>query len=94
MLGLNPCSGACAEQIVVDTKQVLKCPEHLSKYEAAALPLAGLTAYRAVFSKCGVKKDNYVLVTGVGGGVALLALQFAVAVGANVYVTSSSPEMI
>jgi NADPH-dependent curcumin reductase CurA len=41
-----------------------------------------------------VKKDEHVLVTGIGGGVALAALQFAVAVGAHVYVTSSSPEKI
>lgn len=94
MLGLNPCTGACAEQVIVDAKQVFKCPEHLTNHEAAALPLAGLTAYRAAFSKCGIKKDDYVLVTGIGGGVALMALQFAVAVGAHVYVTSSSPEKI
>ena len=49
---------------------------------------------RAVFTKALVKKDEFVLVTGIGGGVALAALQFAVAVGAHVYVTSSSREKI
>ncbi|CAO3651420.1 unnamed protein product [Mucor fragilis] len=49
---------------------------------------------RAVFTKALVKKDEHVLVTGIGGGVALADLQFAVAVGIHVYVTSSSPEKI
>ncbi|KAL9547816.1 hypothetical protein MBANPS3_005982 [Mucor bainieri] len=94
MLGLNPCIGVAAEKALVETNEIFKCPEHLSNLEAAALPLAGLTAYRAVFSKCGIKQGDNVLITGIGGGVALFALQFAVAVGANVYVTSSSPEKI
>ncbi|KAL7317569.1 hypothetical protein PS15m_003909 [Mucor circinelloides] len=94
MLGLNPCTGVAAEKILVETNEIFKCPDHLSDQEAAALPLAGLTAYRAVFSKCGIKQGDNVLITGIGGGVALFALQFAVAVGANVYVTSSSPEKI
>ncbi|CEP19686.1 hypothetical protein [Parasitella parasitica] len=97
MLGLNPCTGVAAEKVLVETDEVFRCPDHLSDEEAAALPLAGLTAYRlnsAVFSKCGVKQGDNVLVTGIGGGVALFALQFAVAAGANVYVTSSSSEKI
>lgn len=49
---------------------------------------------RATFTKGRVQKGDHVLVTGIGGGVALFALQFAVAAGANVYVTSSSPEKI
>lgn len=49
---------------------------------------------RALFTKALVKKDEHVLITGIGGGVALFALQFAVAVGAHVYVTSSNPEKI
>lgn len=49
---------------------------------------------RALFTKALVQKGDHVLVTGIGGGVALFALQFAVAAGVNVYVTSSSPEKI
>ncbi|KAI8643408.1 hypothetical protein BD408DRAFT_414864 [Parasitella parasitica] len=94
MLGLNPCTGVAAERVLVETEEIFRCPDHLSDHEAAALPLAGLTAYRTVFSKCGVKRGDNVLVTGIGGGVALFALQFAVALGANVYVTSSSYEKI
>lgn len=47
-----------------------------------------------MFSKGNVKAGDNVLITGIGGGVALFALQFAVAAGANVYVTSSDPEKI
>ncbi|KAI8594842.1 hypothetical protein EDD21DRAFT_314121, partial [Dissophora ornata] len=71
-----------------------KAPEHLTDVEAAALPLAGLTAYRAVFTKGQVEKGQNVLITGIGGGVALMALSFCVAAGANVYVTSSDDNKI
>ena len=47
-----------------------------------------------MFSKSQVQKGDYVLITGIGGGVALFALQFAVAVGAHVYVTSPNPDKI
>ena len=49
---------------------------------------------RALFVKAEAKPGDHVLITGIGGGVALFALQFAVACGINVYVTSSSPEKI
>lgn len=95
ILGLLPCNGTLTEEpIAMDHEELVACPEHLSSSEAAALPLAGLTAYRALFTKALVKKDEHVLITGIGGGVALFALQFAVAVGAHVYVTSSNPEKI
>jgi NADPH:quinone reductase-like Zn-dependent oxidoreductase len=66
----------------------------LSWEEAAALPLGGLTAYRALFTRAQLKPTDRVLLTGIGGGVALTALQYAIAVGAKVWVTSSSPEKI
>ncbi|KAG2174281.1 hypothetical protein INT43_004304 [Umbelopsis isabellina] len=94
MLGLLPLPGTWGEYIVVDKKDVVQCPPHLSTAEASALPLAGLTAYRATFTKGQVRKGDNVLVTGIGGGVALFALQFAVAAGANVYVTSSKEDKI
>ncbi|KAI9493714.1 hypothetical protein BDB00DRAFT_883041 [Zychaea mexicana] len=94
ILGMLPSPGTFAETINIDSKEVFPCPEHLTDSEAAAIPLAGLTAYRALFSKCQAQKGDYVLVTGIGGGVALFALRFAVAVGAHVYVTSSNPDKI
>jgi NADPH:quinone reductase-like Zn-dependent oxidoreductase len=93
ILGM-PDNGCFAEYIAVDLKQVYKKPKHLSSEQAAALPLAGLTAYRALFSRAQLQKNERVLVSGVGGGVALLACQLAIAVGAEVYVTSGSEEKI
>lgn len=93
ILGL-PRAGTLAEVVTVPVVQLAAKPAHLSWTEAAALPLAGLTAYRALFSRAGLKAGEKVLITGIGGGVALFALQFAVAHGAEVYVTSSRDEKI
>ena len=91
ILGLqNP--GTFAEQVVVGADRVHDIPSHLDFEKAAALPLAGLTAYRAVFTQGGLKEGDSILITGVGGGVALLAMQFAVAAGAKVVVSSSSAQ--
>jgi NADPH:quinone reductase-like Zn-dependent oxidoreductase len=93
ILGL-PRPGTLAEKIAVPAAQVEWRPAHLNWMEAAALPLGGLTAYRAVFTRGKVRSGERVLVSGIGGGVATLALQFAVAAGARVWVTSSSLEKI
>jgi NADPH:quinone reductase-like Zn-dependent oxidoreductase len=93
ILGL-PHDGTLAEEIVVPVAQLTAKPPHLSWTEAAALPLAGLTAYRALFTRAALQPGERVLLSGIGGGVALLALQLAVAYGAQVWVTSSSPEKI
>ncbi|KAJ4355160.1 hypothetical protein N0V95_003182 [Ascochyta clinopodiicola] len=91
----NP-AGTLAEHIVLDKKELEVCPEHLSDEEAAALPLTGLTAWRAFRVKCGdnAQRGRNILVTGIGGGVALMVLSFAVAEGCNVYVTSSDAGKI
>src|SRR5207344_275560 len=62
--------------------------------EAAAIPLAGLTAYRALFKRAHIRAGEKLLITGIGGGVALFALQFALAAGAEVYVSSGSQEKL
>jgi len=93
ILGM-PRPGTFAEQIIVPVTQLAVKPAHLSIPEAAALPLAGLTAYRALFSRAQLQPGERVLITGIGGGVALFALQFAVAAGARVAVTSSSPDKL
>ena len=62
--------------------------------EAAALPLSGLTAYRAAFHHGHIHPEEKVLISGVGGGVAQFAFQFALAVGAEVYVTSGQEAKI
>lgn len=91
ILGL-PRDGTFAEKIAVPGAQIATRPAHLSWEEAAALPLAGLTAYRALFSRAKLVPGERVLINGIGGGVALFALQFAVAAGAEVWVSSSSDE--
>ncbi len=93
ILGL-PDDGTFAERVKVPASQLVDKPAHLNTQQAAALPLAGLTAYRALFSRCGLKGGERVLLTGVGGGAALFALQFAVAAGAEVFVTSGSDAKI
>src|SRR6478752_468334 len=89
ILGL-PRDGTFAEHVAVGVSQLCAKPDHLDWPDAAALPLAGLTAYRAVFSRGGLSEGERVLITGIGAGTALFALQFAVAASAHVYVTSSS----
>jgi len=93
ILGL-PDHGTFAEQIAIPVINLAPKPAHLSWTQAAALPLAGLTAWRALFTRAQLKKGERVLITGVGGGAASYALQFAVAAGAEVWVTSGSPEKI
>ena len=81
--------------IVVHESEVELCPEHLSAAEGAALPCCGLTAWRALVTKsANAEPGRNILITGIGGGVALQVLQFAVALGANVYVSSSSEDKI
>ena len=93
ILGL-PDNGTFAEQVAIPAANLAPKPDHLSWEQAAALPLAGLTAWRALFTRAQLKSGERVLVTGVGGGAALFALQFAVAAQAEVWVTSGSPEKI
>lgn len=87
ILGM-PTDGTFAEYCCVPVENLHPKPKHLSDSEAAALPLAGLTAYRAVRTHGEVMRGQNVLVTGIGGGVAQFAVQFALALGANVWCTS------
>lgn len=90
----NP-AGTLADIITLDASELEECPEHLSDEEAAALPLTGLTAWRAFWVKSGnAVAGRNILVTGIGGGVALMVLLFAVAQGCNVYVTSGNQDKI
>jgi len=93
VLGM-PSQGALAEEVVVPVANLYHAPDHLTDDQAAALPMAGVTAYRALFMQGGCSKDSTVLITGIGGGVALTAFVMALAVGARVFVTSTSDEKI
>ena len=93
ILGL-PDDGTFAEKVRVPASALVDRPAHLDAVTAAALPLAGLTAYRALFTRAGLKPGERVLVSGVGGGAALFALQFALAAGNAAFVTSGSPDKL
>lgn len=90
VLGM-PDPGTFAEYLCVPASHVFPKPTHLSWEQAAAIPLAGLTAWRALITQGAAQPGETVLVTGIGGGVATFALKWAVALGARVFVTSSDP---
>jgi zinc-binding alcohol dehydrogenase/oxidoreductase len=98
ILGM-PTNGTFAECLQIDARYIYDKPTHLSFAEAAAVPLAGMTAWRALMSRARLQphrsdRPERVLVTGIGAGTALFAMQFALAQGAEVWVTSGSPEKI
>jgi NADPH:quinone reductase-like Zn-dependent oxidoreductase len=93
ILGL-PDDGTYAELVKVPASAVYAKPAGWSWEEAAALPLAGLTAYRAVVTRGQVGPNDRVLVTGVGGGVSQFAVLIAKARGARVAVTSGSDDKL
>ena len=87
--------GTLAEVVCVDADEVEEVPGYMTDVEAAAVPLAGLTAWRAVMTKSGnARPGRNILVTGIGGGVALMTLLLANAAGVRVWVTSGSEQKI
>ena len=82
--------GTAAEAILVPARNLAEIGDHLSWAEAAALPLATLTAWRMVVSRARLTAGETVLIWGIGGGVSLAALQIAKHLGARVIATSSS----
>ena len=82
--------GTCAELIAVPEENVHPIPDDLSFEDAAAFPLVFETAYRMLVTKARVQPGEWVLVWGIGGGVATAALAIAKALGARVVATSSS----
>ena len=93
VLGM-PDHGTLAEYICVHTDKLHEKPALLNWEQAAALPLGGLTAYRATFHHGQVKAGDKVLISGIGGGVAQFAFQFALATQAEVYVTSGNEQKL
>ena len=90
----GPDQGTYAEQIVIPAENVYPKPGRLSWHEAAALPLAGLTAWRSLMTRARVVPGETVLIIGIGGGVATFALNLAKAAGCRVVVTSSSNDKL
>jgi NADPH:quinone reductase-like Zn-dependent oxidoreductase len=93
ILGM-PEDGTYADMIKIPAANLHRKPAYMTFEEAAALPLAGLTAYRAVVTRAKVKAGETALVTGVGGGVAMFAAQIARRLGARVFVTSGSDDKL
>lgn len=93
ILGM-PDNGTLAEYVCVNQKYVYKKPSHIDLSQAAAIPLTGITAYRALFVKGEIKSSDNILITGIGGGVSAFAFMFALKTGANVFVTSGSDDKI
>ncbi len=91
VLGM-PSIGTHASHICVAADRIHKKPEHLNWQEAAALPLAYATAYRALAVQGKAQTGQHILVTGIGGGVAVAVLQIAKAIGCEVLVTTSDPK--
>jgi zinc-binding alcohol dehydrogenase/oxidoreductase len=90
----GPENGTYAELVKIPAENVYPKPAQFSWEEAAALPVAGLTAYRALFTRAGLAWGETVLVLGAGSGVATFAVSLAAQAGARVLVTSSSGEKI
>jgi NADPH:quinone reductase-like Zn-dependent oxidoreductase len=86
----GPDPGTYAEFVVIPAENVFPKPSSLSMEEAAAMPLASLTAWRAVITRGQVRPGDRVVILGIGGGVATFALQIARAAGATVIATSSA----
>lgn len=93
ILGL-PHDGTFAEYVKTRAEYLHPKPTYLTWEQAASFPLSGLTAYRALFTKGKAKKGDTVLIVGVGGGAGTFALQWAVAAGCRVFVTSGTGEKI
>lgn len=90
----GPRDGTWAQYVRVPAANVHPKPDHLNDEEAAALPLALGTAWRALITRAALRPGETVLIHGIGGGVALYCLQIAVAMGARAIVTSSSADKL
>ncbi len=86
--------GTHAELVAVPESNVYPLPEGLSFEEAAAFPLVFETAYRMLVTKAGLQESEWVLLWGIGSGVATAGLAIAKALGARAIVTSSSDEKL
>ena len=83
-------TGAFAEYAIAKAADLVRAPSNLDVAEAAALPLAGSTAWQAIFDEAGLVAGQRLLITNSSGGVGSLAVQFAKARGAHVTAVASS----
>lgn len=90
MMGFPTDGGACAQYVVVPSVDLAIVPEELDLLPAAGLPLAGLTAWQALFDVGELEPGQKVLIHAGAGGVGHLAVQFALVRGAHVIATASA----
>jgi NADPH:quinone reductase-like Zn-dependent oxidoreductase len=83
-------SGGYAEYTTASAAAIAKKPDGLGHEQAAALPVAGMTAWQALFDRGGLEGGQTALIAGAAGGVGHLAVQFAKRAGARVIGTGSS----
>lgn len=88
VFGMVP-SGGFSEYAIIKADHAVHKPKNLSFVEAAALPLAGTTAWQALFEEAGLSEGQRLLITNSSGGVGSLAVQFAKAHGAHVTAVAS-----
>ena len=88
--GVGGRQGSLAEFAAVDAALLAPKPANLSMREAAALPLATITAWEGLVDRAGVREGQSVLVQGGAGGVGSMAIQIARAFGARVYATDAA----
>lgn len=93
LMGLSR-PGTFAEQVAIPSRNVWPKPAYMSFNEAGAFVLAHLTAWRMLMSRAQLKPGQTVLIHGIGGGVALSALQLAKLADSEVIVTSSSDKKL
>jgi NADPH:quinone reductase-like Zn-dependent oxidoreductase len=86
--------GTFAEAVKVPASNVFPIPNHLSAAEAAALGVTFFTAYRMLFVRGRMRPGEWVLITGIGGGLAQSLFQLVRPVAGRVFVTSSSDDKI
>ncbi|AZG46630.1 quinone oxidoreductase family protein [Gordonia insulae] len=87
-------AGTYAEYVSVPEECLAPRPAGYSWEQAAALPLVGVTAYRALLTRAGLTSGESLLVIGAGGGVSTMALALSSAVGAQTFVTASTSEKL
>ncbi len=87
-------AGTYAQRVCVPEESLAPKPIGYSWEQAAALPLVGVTSYRALVTRAGLSAGESLLIIGAGGGIATMALSLATALGARTFVTASSEEKL
>jgi alcohol dehydrogenase len=91
---INGGSGAFAEMALAETESIANKPKRLSHVEAAALPLVGVSAWRALIENIGLSKGQRILIHGGAGGIGSIAIQLAKYLGAFVATTVSANDKV